>query len=101
MPRVSEGVLVFSKKVNKYQGGAGLPRGSGPPNGEPKDFELCQQLLQKDRDTHLFAQKRKKGSELTIATPQRRNTGPKEAELSAEEWDKFEQDVADAFERMP
>ena len=24
-----------------------------------------------------------------------------EAELSAEEWDKFERDVADAFERIP
>jgi hypothetical protein len=31
----------------------------------------------------------------------RREIGPKEAELSAEEWDKFEQDVADAFERTP
>ena len=30
----------------------------------------------------------------------RPDTGPKEAELSAEEWDKFEQDVADAFERI-
>ena len=31
----------------------------------------------------------------------RRDTRRKEAELSAEEWDKFEQDVADAFERIP
>ena len=31
----------------------------------------------------------------------RRDTRPKEAELTTDEWDKFERDVAGAFEQIP
>ncbi len=33
--------------------------------------------------------------------PRRSRKGSRDAELTAAEWDKFEMDVADAFERVP